>query len=659
MKLRYLELGNFKGAKKVAISPNGEDMTIYGDNATGKTTIADAYFWVLFGKTSEGKADFGIKTNRPDGSVISRLDHSVGADFVDESGKVHALKRVYREKWEKKRSAATEEFTGHETDFTINGVPVQKKEYEAHVASLCRPDLFRLLSDPMHFNVNLSWQERRRILLEVCGDITDGDVVAANPATATLMEVKGDRTIEEFGKIEKAKLKEINSEIAQIQPRVDENERILNRELLSSSLVDVAGLRAEIQSAIETKTRILSGGEAAEVKRQIAELDAKIVTAESEYTKRKLSGQHELLTERSKLSDSLNSKENELSKVNRYITETKSRVSGIEESLVELRAKYKEQQGRVFEWHGAETCHACGQSLPEDQIAGSKERALSAFNLARSENLEKIDANGLRMKSEKDTLLEGIALSETKAETLTAEINALTGAIEKVNTEIKSLESVEVDSSADPVLIDLQSQKKALTGKLDDLNTSSADAIDETNKRIEEIQGRLNEAELRNQKINEAKTIQSRIDELDSRHKSLAKEFETIQGHIFLIEDFIRTKVSLLTERINSRFAIAQFKLFDEQINGGLNECCECMVDGTGYPDLNNGMRLNVGLDIIETLSAHYGFAPPIFIDNAESVTQIRRTTGQQIRLVVSESDKTLRFSTAPTTELITNGALF
>ena len=104
------------------------------------------------------------------------------------------------------------------------------------------------------------------------------------------------------------------------------------------------------------------------------------------------------------------------------------------------------------------------------------------------------------------------------------------------------------------------------------------------------------------------------------------------------------TKVDMLTDRINSKFKYARFKLFEPQINGGLQECCETTFEGVPYSTgLNNAARINVGLDIINTLSKHYGLHAPIFIDNAESVTKFIDTDSQIVSLIVSEQDKKLR----------------
>ena len=113
---------------------------------------------------------------------------------------------------------------------------------------------------------------------------------------------------------------------------------------------------------------------------------------------------------------------------------------------------------------------------------------------------------------------------------------------------------------------------------------------------------------------------------------------------MYLTEEFIRTKVRLLEDRINSKFKMARFKLFEVQVNGALAETAETMYNGVPYSNLNNGARINVGLDIIRTLAKHYNLYPPIFIDNRESITELIDVSPQQtISLIVSEKDQKLR----------------
>ena len=138
-----------------------------------------------------------------------------------------------------------------------------------------------------------------------------------------------------------------------------------------------------------------------------------------------------------------------------------------------------------------------------------------------------------------------------------------------------------------------------------------------------------------------------RIEDLKAEERKLAAEFEELERQLYLTEEFIRTKVRLLEERINSKFRMARFKLFNTLVNGGIDPCCETVYDGVPYSNLNNGARIQIGLDIIRTLQAHYGFTCPVWIDNRESVVQIPEMDCQIISLIVSERDKKLRIELA------------
>ena len=135
----------------------------------------------------------------------------------------------------------------------------------------------------------------------------------------------------------------------------------------------------------------------------------------------------------------------------------------------------------------------------------------------------------------------------------------------------------------------------------------------------------------------------ARVDELKAEQRTQAAALEGIDRKLAMCEEFSRYRCQFITDSVNSRFQLARFRLFTQQVNGGVADCCDVMVDGVPYADLNNAMQINVGLDIIQTLSEHYGLRVPLFVDNAESVTKLQEIDTQVIRLVVSENDKELR----------------
>src|SRR5690625_4570389 len=140
IQLLNLKLVNFKGIKGFELVLNGNDTKVYGENGTGKTTLFDAFVWLLFNKDSNNRSDFGIKTLDKDGNVMHRLDHEVEAKMLVDDKQL-TLRKVYKEKWTKKRGSVTESFSGHTVDYYINGVPSKKREYDDTIAETLDEDV--------------------------------------------------------------------------------------------------------------------------------------------------------------------------------------------------------------------------------------------------------------------------------------------------------------------------------------------------------------------------------------------------------------------------------------------------------------------------------------------------------------------------------------
>src|SRR5690625_2929964 len=272
IKLLNMRLINFKGIKDLEIDFNGDDTRIYGENGTGKTTVFDAFVWLLFNKDSNNNSNFDIKTLDNDGNVIHRLDHEVEATLLID-GKETTLKKVYKEKWTRHRSAIEETFSGHTTDYYINGVPSKKKEYDEFIKTIVDEDIFQLLTNPSYFNEVLHWTKRRELLLEVAGDITDEDVIASNKDLAKLADLLNNHSVEELKKIIAEKRKEINKKLEEIPTRVDE----IHRNLPDIPNLNEAKIKADIEklsTEIEEKEneiqKIQLGTATNELKRQVS-----------------------------------------------------------------------------------------------------------------------------------------------------------------------------------------------------------------------------------------------------------------------------------------------------------------------------------------------------------------------------------------------------
>ncbi|MEH6944382.1 hypothetical protein V7014_21585, partial [Bacillus sp. JJ722] len=319
----------------------------------------------------------------------------------------------------------------------------------------------------------------------------------------------------------------------------------------------------------------------------------------------------------------------------------------IEDTLVRLRGEWKEVNEQEFVHTDACECPTCGQSLPEEQVLSARDKALAQFNLQKSKRLEEIDATGKREAETKKDI-------HQKNEGLTVEYNKINVQIAERQNELKkhqeklmSLNDSVIDVTENPQYVANLKEKANINEEINSLRNMAEQSIQDVQLEITELKSRRNQLQSQVGLFTVVKQSQARISELEEQEKSLAEEYEKLEHELYLTEEFIRTKVSLLEDKINSRFKYARFKLFETQINGGLTEVCETLYDGVPYSSgLNNAAKINVGLDIINTLSEHYGFFAPIFVDNSESVTQLIDTKSQLISLVVSEKDKHLRVDT-------------
>lgn len=653
MKLLKMTMGNFKGISELTINFDGRDTAIFGKNATGKTTLYDAYLWCLFDKDSSNRKDFAIKTLDGAGQELHNLEHEVEL-VLELNGRQTTLKKSLKEKWTKKRGHNAPEFSGHTTDFYIDGVPAKASEYKKHIASIVDEEAFRLLSNPMHFNEHLTWQQRREILMTVCGDITDADVIASDSRLEELPAILGDRSLDDHRKVIMARRTAINKRLEELPARIDEANRALPDltgmdQAHIQGLID--GLEAELKAKQEELAQLNAGGQIAELNRQKAEMDLTMLQIEKSVRgqadkaiQAKQKELNELRAAISKNQAAVNLAQNRIDDANKKIAVyTKDREA--------LRLKWHEVNNRVLTYEERDTCPACGQSLPEDRIQAAYQKVLNNFNNIKATDLADITANGQTAKEEQAAieallpklngdlqssieLMEANQAEEAKqAAIVTKMISAAPDY--KQDSQYKAAVELKAKIEKDIALVKENQAIFAL-----EINT----AIDETKAMIKSHQSDMAQFAV-------AEAGQKRIAQLADEEKKLGEEFEELERQLFLADSFTRAKVDMLEAKINGKFKLARFKLFSEQINGGLAETCETTFNGVPFGSLNNGMRINIGLDIISTLSDYYEFSAPCFIDNAEAINQLPDVNCQVISLYVSADDEALRIVPVGQTE--------
>lgn len=646
IRLLSLTLKNFKGIKNFTLNANGENVRVFGDNATGKTTLFDAFIWLLFDKDSQNKKDFAIKTLDKNGQVLHGLEHEVEGVFLID-GKQISLRKVFSEKWTKKRGSVEKQFSGHTTEYYIDGVPVKKKEYDQLISDLIDEDVFKLLTNPSYFNEQLHWQDRRKILLQVCGDITDEEVIASNAELAPLPSILQGRTIENHWKVIAARRAEINKELEKIPVRIDEIQR--NLPDLSGLFKDVLEDEiAQIDSFIETKKDIISnirnGSAIVQKQKEIQEIEIELLQIKQQHEAGSKDELYKLKARIQEEQSNLNILQQKIESISYQQKFNDETIQSIEKKLEELRNEWYQVNSEEFQHEMDCTCPTCGQLLPEEQVAAAREKALAQFNLDKAKRLEEITAKGKQGKEQKERLIQENEKLAKELEKLTNQIQEKQELISKLNEKLKVVESTIVDITENPQYVAKLQEKQRLQKEIDELRLAANESIQSIEAEIVELKSKRSQLESDLAKFSIVEQAEKRIKELEDQERELAAEFENLEHQLYLTEEFIRTKVNLLEEKINSKFKYARFKLFEQQINGGLQEVCETLYEGVPYSSgLNNAAKINVGLDIINTLSEFYGFKAPIFVDNAEAVTKLIDVNSQVISLVVSEKDKQLR----------------
>jgi len=657
IRLNWLELKNFKGVKDYRLEIEGKNATVKGNNGVGKTTQYDAFLWLLFDKDSANNAKFSVKPQDENGNEIHFLETSVEAElFVD--GKPLKLKKVLTENWVKPRGKEEQEYKGNETTYFFDEVPVKKSEYQRKIAELIDEETFKLITNPLYFNDDKAfpWDKRRRKLFEMCGTLTDEEIIASTPKLADLPGILDGKSVEERTVIIKSSIKKLNEQIEQIGPKINENLRLIpeNPVDYSETEQELAGLKAElaeIEKQMSDAMTIVNRYQ--EKQRHLYFLKGKLEQVKARLDEEANAERKELLKEKQKLTDEKYMAEKMIQLSKRAIDDYKNQITSKEQERLLLLGQYKELCAKKQNILATEfimpddenfNCPTCGQPLPEEAKEQKIQELKERFEQNKAFDLQQIEASlntnisaGKACKESIEQLKNSVGEAEAKIED--AEKN-----LQDINKRLKEIDNilnqpvVTINYSDNPEYAEIEKQ---ITELETELSKPVEDTTAELRAKKMSIQEKIDQCNyvLNNKKVVE--NAKARIEELKQQEKELSAQKAKLEGDLFLLEEFTRVKADLVSETVNRRFKHVRFKLFEEQINGGIRETCETLVNTNGswvpYPDGNTAGKMNAGLDIINALIEFYGVSAPLFIDNAEAVTDILPVNAQMIKLVKPE----------------------
>ena len=637
IRIKRLMLENFKCHSCLTLDFDGGNASIYGDNASGKTSIYDAVTWLLFGKDSAGNGEKNIEIKPLDanGEVKDHLAVTAVEAVLDVSGEEVTLRRTYKEVWATKRGSSEATYEGNTSEYYVDGVPCKKNAFQDRVRELVDEDTFRMLTSVSYFASQISWQERRATLFKVAGVMDDKQILETAEQFAPLVESMGKLSLEDYKKKLLSEKKKFMGAKSEIPARISECQRTID----DLRNVDFAGARAELEILNAQKDNLseqllsIEHDSAQDAKRmEIREVQLELTALESENRAHR-NGQRAVTLDVNRLRNELSILSRRLSRTEQFLSNEQGYIASTDIKIDRSREQWISVNMETFT---GGTCSACGQALPADKL----EKAKIAFEVRKKKRLAEIEESASSFKEEK-------AASEDRIKRYESEIQQMKADIAAKEQEISAAEAntvvvTDMDGYADRKA-EISDRLLALNKELESMVDGTMSVKVDINRKIYDVKRRIATCMEAISKESMLGYARARIDQLREDARNAAECLEAIEKMLYLMDEYSRYKTRFVEDSINGLFRIARFRLFREQANGGVEDRCDVVHDGVPYISVNNGMKINLGIDIINTLSMAYGVRVPLFVDNAESVTKLETCGSQIIRLVVSENDKELR----------------
>ncbi len=633
--LKQLSLLHFKGIEKLTIDFTTPTTTIGGANGTGKTTVFDAFMWLLFGKDSKDRKDFEIKTIGADGKAIPRLPHEVSA-ILDVDGAEIRLRKTYSEKWTKRRGSIEEVFDGHEVECFWQDVPLRATEYATRIAEICPEQTFKLITNPLYFTAQKP-DMQRQLLFRLAGDVTDAEIVAANPNKEfeEVLKLLSGKTANDFKREIASKKKIIREAIESIPARIDERKRAENAPQNWSALQStIEELQNELQGlnlAITERTKVydIATAEKQKVAKYLSDLQTFALKRKNELQKQLTADYYQRKQEYDKAHTEVATL---YSQKRDYELTKKLRVSELTQKNSErnrLLAEWKAIQAETLNINESEfVCPVCHRPFEAEDIENKKAKLELNFNADKARRLEQNKTQGLAQKEQIDALNAQLTELDNKIYECEVQIKAIENSQEYICVPQMPADIDDIIKS-DGQMIDLNSKIAVQQAKIEE-EITAPNCTDLLEQR-EQVENSLRDAQVKLAGRDAIESNHKRIAELEDEYRSQQEELTKLEHIEFQVNEFTKARTQAIEQRVNSMFRLVKFKLFDTLVNGSEVETCEATVDGVPFSTLNQARQMNAGLDIINTICEKENISAPIVIDNRESITEITAPSQSQI----------------------------
>lgn len=602
IEIKSLHIENFKGIRNLDVNFK-EKTEIKGQNASGKTSVFDAFTWVLFDKDSSGANKFELRPLDENGDKIHHIEISVTANIVADGDEIE-LKKTQKENWVKKRGAEDAEYQGNKNFYEVNGFPKSEKEYKEVISELIDEDLFKLLTSPMTFSA-MKWQDQRAILMRFVDDVPTEEVAKAVENFDSIASDVAQASVDDCKKKYSKATKELKDRQKEIPVRIDElsgQKVTIDADALNKKRTELVKQIDELESKEFTRP-------IGDLNQRLAELEHREKQLAEDANADRKSKLNALIVKIRDAETERDSKVGELSRAKDDTARFIDDMNASKRDYQSLKEQFESVKAKTFD-ESSNICSACGQPLPADRQDENRQRFLDWQNGEKKRI--NVEAKGAvqRGKDAESKLKE----TEERMKTLNKEVIDLTEKVKELESQRAPLEQ--------PIDVSGSDEQKKITKEILETRHQIAqyDKLEVEKQahqaKIVELKDELRvvDAEIASASINE--NLDNRIAELKAELKETGQKLSDSERLLYVLENYVR----FISQKINERFDGLEFKLFENQINGGLKECCEVTYQGVPYGSLNSGHRIVVGLTIIKTLQALYETKAPVWCDNAETI---------------------------------------
>ena len=658
IQFKKLRLLNFCGIRNAEYEFGDELTIIKGKNGLGKSTIANAIFYTLFGKDINGNS-LDIKTFDKDHNIIREIPHevelTVRVHCIGEEGasnQVIILKRKLTDSWDVDKCTNTYKYF-------VNGDICTANDYCNVVDSICPYDAFRLCSSSRHF-VCLSWQEQRNKLQALVGNISTDDITQGDEKFDFVVEALRKQDIDKYVHHLKYSRKEVQDQLDSVPIRLEELNKSLpkaqdwealatEKAQLNEKLVELANKIQEIRTGGADKVRLDA-------------IRKKIDFAEKRKRNMEQSAMNLATEQATKHKSDVITVNIAATKAQSLVDDLKATMRGYTESEIHAKDKKEECERKVadinnrldelsksrWSWNAEDgICPHCGQPLPAEDVERIKKESKDRFNERKSNASKKIQEE-----------FNGIQQEYTDAKNLLEKLDndrmVTTNQLVKANKTLKETEfkKREVDAEKPKTYEQILAEKEEYQQVVKELADLQAELdkpseTEETSKMLTELEKEREPIGIRYNEVLELlgkkeafDRITARIAEINEHKLTYRAQLDELDKQLDVVREYNQKADQLLEDRVNEHFSFVKWSMFKTNLKGEREATCECYHDGVPYRRLNTAAKVNAGIDIAYTFAKYNEIEVPMLLDECESVNHPICRGGQQIRMVVTTDDK-------------------